>query len=258
MNVAVCVKQVPDTTVTKSIKPDTLRLEREVQAVPNPFDEYAVEEALRIAEARGGTVTAVCVGPAKAQESLRRVFAMGVEKGILVADDALAGSDTLGTARALASALRTEPFDLIICGQQSTDAMTGIVPGRVAELLGLPQLTYARKVTVGEGKVTIERQTDEGALVVEAPTPVLITVVKGLNEPRYPSLKGIMAAKKKEIKQYDLAALGLSAADVGRAGARTEVLELAYAPARQAGTVVKAEGRGGQLIAEFLEKARLI
>ncbi|MCL5110452.1 MAG: electron transfer flavoprotein subunit beta/FixA family protein [Chloroflexi bacterium] len=258
MNIVVCVKQVPDTTVTKTIDPSRLRLEREVQAVPNPFDEYAVEEALRLVEKHGGSVVAICVGAPQAQDALRRVFAMGVERGILVSDPALAGSDTLGTARALAAALHGEPFDLVICGQQSTDATTGVVPARLAALLGLPQVTHARKVALEGQRLAVERQSDEGSLLVEVPLPALVSVVKGINEPRYPSLRGIMAAKKKEIKQLDLAALGLAGSEVGVAGARTRVVALASAPARQAGTVRKAEGKGGVLIADFLEKARLI
>ncbi|MDA8217655.1 MAG: electron transfer flavoprotein subunit beta/FixA family protein, partial [Dehalococcoidales bacterium] len=220
MNIAVCVKQVPDTTVVKRIDPSTMRLDRSVQAVPNPFDEYAVEEALRLVDRHGGSVTAVCVGPATAAESLRRVLAMGVERAILATDPALVGSDTLGTARALAAALRTQNFDLILCGVESTDARTGVVPARVAGLLGLPQLTFARKVEVADGKVTIERQSDDGGLIVEAALPALVSVVKGINEPRYPSLKGIMAAKKKEIKQMAVSELGLAPAEVGAAGAR--------------------------------------
>lgn len=258
MNIAVCVKQVPDTTVVKKIDPSTLRLDREVQCVPNPFDEYAVEEALRLIEKVGGSVTVVCVGPPKATDSVRRCLAMGADRGILVTDAALAGSDTLGTARALAGALKAEPFDLILCGVQSTDASTGLVPARLAEELGLPQLAFARKVMVEGGKVAIERQTDEGAVAVEAPLPALVTVVKGINEPRYPSLKGIMGAKKKEIVQLGLAQAGVNPAEVGAAGARVKVVSLAYAEEREVGEVVKAEGQGGALIARFLERVKVI
>ncbi|MHB1005516.1 MAG: electron transfer flavoprotein subunit beta/FixA family protein [Chloroflexota bacterium] len=258
MNIAVCVKQVPDTTVVKEIDADSLRLDRDVAAVANPFDEYAVEEALRLVEKHGGTVTAVCVGPPKAAEQLRRVLAMGVDRAILASDPALAGSDTLGTARALAAALRSEPFDLILCGPESTDARTGVVPSRLAELLGLAQLTYARKVEVAEGKVTIERTTDDGSVIVAAALPALVTVLKGINEPRYPTLKGIMGAKKKELKEMSLAPLGLEATQVGAAGARARVLSLAYPAARRVGQVVRAEGHGGEIIADFLEKAKVI
>lgn len=258
MNIAVCVKQVPDTTVVKRIDPTSLRLDRDVQVVPNPFDEYAVEEALRLVEKHGGTVTAVCVGPPKAVDSLRRILAMGAERALHVVDPALAGSDTLGTARALAAALKSEPFDLILCGQESTDARTGVVPSRTAELLGLAQLTYARKVEVEGGKVTVERQTDDGSVLAETALPALVTVLKGINEPRYPSLKGIMAAKKKEIKQLDLAALPLGSDQVGEAGARVKVLSLDFPEARKSGQVVKADGHGGTLIADYLEKAKVI
>ncbi len=258
MNIAVCFKQVPDTTVVKRIVPATLRLDRAVQAVPNPFDEYAVEEGLRLVEKHGGSVVAVCVGPASAMDSMRRVLSMGVERGILVSDPALAGSDTLGTARALAAALRSEPFDLILCGQESTDTRTGVLAARTAELLGLPQLTWARKVEVADGKVKIERQSDDGALLVEAGLPAVVSVVKGINEPRYPSLKGIMAAKRKEVKILDLAALGLSAGEVGEAGAKVKVLSLAYPEARQTGQVLRAEGQGGKLIADYLEKIKVL
>lgn len=258
MNIAVCVKQVPDTTVVKRIDPSSFRLDRDVQAVPNPFDEYAVEEALRLVEKHGGTVTAVCVGPPKAAESLRRVLAMGVDRALLATDPALAGSDTLGTARALAAALKSESFDLVLCGQESTDARTGVVPARVAELAGLPQLTYARKVEVEAGTIRVERQTDDGSVIVEAALPALVSVLKGISEPRYPTLKGIMAAKKKEIKELDLRALGLAAGQVGEAGAGVKVVSLAYPEARKSGQVVKAEGRGGAIIADFLERVKVI
>jgi electron transfer flavoprotein beta subunit len=176
----------------------------------------------------------------------------------LATDPAIGGSDTLGTARALAAALKSEAFDLVLCGQESTDARTGVVPARVAELVGLPQLTYARKVEVADGKVTVERQTDDGSVIVEAALPALVSVLKGINEPRYPALKGIMAAKRKEIKELNLGALGLSPDQVGEAGAGVKVLSLAYPEARQSGQVVKAEGRGGEIIADYLERAKVI
>lgn len=258
MKIAVCFKQVPDTTVVKRIDPATMRLDRAVQAVPNPFDEYAVEEALRLVEAQGGEVVAVCVGPASAMDSMRRVLSMGVDRGILVSDPALAGSDTLGTARALAAGLRSEQFDLVLFGQESTDTRTGVMAGRTAELLGLPQLTWARKLEVADGVARIERQSDEGGVNVEARLPVVVSVVKGINEPRYPSLKGIMAAKKKEVKELGLAATGLAADQVGEAGAKVKVLELAYPEARQTGQVVRAEGQGGKIIADYLAKIKVI
>lgn len=255
MKIAVCIKHVPDTTVDKVIDPSSLRLDRAVAAVPNPFDEYAVEEALRLVENLGGTVVGVCVGPEKAADSLRRVLAMGIERACLVTDTAIGGSDTLGTARVLAAVLKREQFDLILCGQESTDARTGVVPARLAEELGLPQITYARKIEVEGDRLRVERQTDEGAVLVEATLPALVTVVKGINEPRYPSLKGIMAAKKKEISRFDLASLGLSPELVGEAGARVKVLSLAFPEARQGGRIVKADGNGGRIIADYLEQA---
>ncbi len=254
MKIVVCIKQVPDTTVVKRLDPQTMRLDREVVAVPNPFDEYAVEAALQLVEQHGGSVVAVCLGPAKASESLRRVLAMGVERAILVTDPGLAGADTQVTAAALAAALKQEEFDLVLCGQESTDARTGVVPARLAEFLGLPQVTFVRQLAVEGGTVKAERLGDGAAFKVEAPLPCLVSVLKGINEPRYPALKGIMAAKKKEIREVPLASL----ANDLPLQPQVEMLSLQFPEARASGQVLEAGGRGGQLIADYLQTAKII
>jgi electron transfer flavoprotein beta subunit len=197
MRIVVCVKQVPDTWAEKRLDPVTRTLEREsVDGVMNELDEYAVEEALRIAEALGdgSTVTVLTMGPEKATETIRKALSMGVDDAIHLVDDGLRGSDAVSTSYAMAQALRTAPFDLVVLGSESTDARMSVIPAMLAEQLQLPQLTMASKVEVSGGNVTIHRQTDDGYAVVEAALPAVVSVVEKINEPRYPSFKGIMAA----------------------------------------------------------------
>src|SRR5690242_16172838 len=192
MNIVVCVKQVPDTWAEKRLSADDKTVDREgVDGVMNELDEYAVEEALRIKEAQGGEVTVLTMGPDRATETIRKALSMGADKGIHVTDDALHGSDAIQTAKALAKALGTVEWDLVIAGSESTDARMSVLPAMLSELLGVPQLTRARKVTIDGAKVTVERQTDVGYDVVEGATPAVISVVEKINEPRYPSFKGI-------------------------------------------------------------------
>ena len=183
---------------------------------------------------------------------------MGATAAIHLSDPALAGSDTLGTAKALAEAIRRERFDLILCGTESSDSYAGIVPGQLAQLLGIPPLTFAKEVSIEGRKVTIKRQSESGYDVVESELPALITVTTGINEPRYPTLKGIMGAKKKEIRKYTAAELGLGPNEVGETGARERVLTVGRPPARQAGKVIKDEGEAGKQVADFLASLKLI
>jgi electron transfer flavoprotein beta subunit len=261
MRIVVCVKQVPDTWAEKRLDPQTWTLEREsVDGVMNELDEYAVEEALRIAEglADGSTVTVLTMGPEKATETIRKALSMGVDDAIHLVDDGLRGSDAPGTSYAMAQALRTVPFDLVVLGSESTDARMSVIPAMLAEQLQVPQLTMASKVEVSGGNVTIHRQTEDGYAVVEAALPAVVSVVEKINEPRYPSFKGIMAAKKKPLTTLALSDLGVDASEVGQAAAPSQVVDFANKPPRQAGQVVKDEGDGGAKIAEFLAAQKLV
>ncbi|MBV9279235.1 MAG: electron transfer flavoprotein subunit beta/FixA family protein [Chloroflexi bacterium] len=261
MNIVVCMKQVPDTTARKELD-GSFRLNRaELDAVVNPFDEYAIEEALRLKEEQGGEVTIVTMGPPSAEDTMRKALAMGADRGVLVTDPALAGTDWFGTCAVLAAAIKRLSLDLVITGMESTDARTGLVPGGLAELLGLPLLTYASKVQIEDGTACINRQIPGGYQEVEARLPVLISVVKGANEPRYPSLKGIMAARRKEIQKLALADLGLSP-DVGAGAAneRAHVTAATPRPEKTPGQVVKPEtaAEAARVIADFLQSRKFI
>jgi electron transfer flavoprotein beta subunit len=259
MKIAVCVKQVPDTWAEKRLRPADSLLDREsAEGVINELDEYAVEEALRLQEAHGGEITIVSMGPERAVETIRKALSMGADSGIHIVDDALSGSDALATSAVLARVLQGRGFDLIIFGSESTDARMSVVPAMVAERLGLPQLTFAQKVEVDGATVRIERQTDYGYDSVEAATPVVISVVEKINEPRYPSFKGIMAAKKKPLDTVSVADTGLDAGSVGLGAAWTEVADFAARPPKAAGTIVNDEGSGGVKIAEFLVGSKLL
>jgi electron transfer flavoprotein beta subunit len=215
MKVVVCVEQVPDTETRVRIAANGSAIsEPDVQSwIVSPYDEFAIEEALRIKEARGGEVVLVTLGPERAQAVLRTGLAMGADSAIHVKDAALDATDTLGTARALAAAIRTlGPVDLVLCGQQGVGGDHSQIPGMLAELLDLPQVTVALKIEIGEGQATVEREIEGARETWTTPLPALISAQKGLNEPRYASLKGIMAAKKKPIQLLDAAALGLDAA----------------------------------------------
>ena len=259
MNIVVCVKQVPDTAVERTLKPGAGTLDRETpDGLINELDEYAIEEGLKIAEAHGGEVTILSMGPAKASESIRKALSMGADKAVHVSDEALAGSDALVTSLVLAQALKATGFDLVILGSESTDARTGVVPAMLAERLGVPQLTLAAKVDIDGGVVTVRRVTDDGYQVVTGPLPAVVSVVEKINEPRYPSFKGIMAAKKKPVQTLALADLGVDAGAAGLAGSWTSVADFAAKPPRAAGTVVKDEGDGGSTVAAFLAERKFI
>ncbi|HEX3898032.1 MAG TPA: electron transfer flavoprotein subunit beta/FixA family protein [Mycobacteriales bacterium] len=259
MNIVVCVKQVPDTYEEKKLRDADKTLDREgVEGVMNELDEYAVEEALRLKEAHGGEVTILTMGPEKAVETIRKALSMGADSAVHVVDTGLHGSDALATSYALAKALGTIEHDLVILGVESTDARMSVIPAMLAERTGAAQLSFARKVEVNGSTVKIERQTDTGYDVVEAQTPAIVSVVEKINEPRYPSFKGIMAAKKKPLTTLTLADAGIEAGNVGLAGSGTSVEEFAARPPKQAGTIVKDEGDGGTKLAEFLASQKII
>lgn len=262
MKIVVTVKLVPDTNADKRIDPATMRLVRTgVDTVLNPFDEYAIEAGLQLRDALadGSTVTIVSMAPESGKEIVRKALAMGADDAVMLSDPGLEGSDVWATAYALAHAIKRGGFDLVLTGTQSTDAGTGDLAGMLAEFLGVPGLTYAREVTVAGGRLRVKRETETGYQVLSAALPALASVTKSANEPRYPSLKGIMGAKKKTIATVALADLALTQA-VGSAGARTELLELSTPPARERGrTVTAADGAdGARAIVEFLRERSLV
>jgi electron transfer flavoprotein beta subunit len=259
MNIVVCVKQVPDTWAERTLRPEDSRLDRaSVDGVINELDEYAIEEGLRLAEAHGGEVTILTMGPDKASESIRKALSMGADKAVYVIDDGLAGSDALQTSAVLAAVLGRIGFDLVILGAESTDARMGVMAAMLAERLGVPQVSLASQVEVDGSAITIHRQRDYGYDKVEASLPAVISVVEKINEPRYPSFKGIMAAKKKPVETLTLAGTGVDAGQAGLESAATAVVSFVNRPPRQAGTVVKDEGDGGTKAAEFLAGQKFI
>jgi electron transfer flavoprotein beta subunit len=258
MHVVVCVKQIPDPNAPGKLDPQTKRLVRDgVDLVLDPGDEHGVEAALQVVEKSGGEVTVVSMGPPRALDAIRKALSMGANRGILITDPALANSDALSTARAIAAAVKGQNFDLIICGTESTDGYSGAMPAQLAELLGLPLLSFAKKLEVGDGKAVIDRQTDDGFDVVEAPLPAVVTVTGGINEARYPSLRGIMQAKTKEVKQVGVEELGLKG-QVGNDALTQEVVQVVPAEARKAGEVMEDNGEGAKRIADFLAQLKVI
>ncbi len=259
MNIVVCVKQVPDTWAERTLRAEDSRLDRaSVDGVINELDEYAIEEGLRLVEAHGGEVTILSMGPEKAGESIRKALSMGADKAVHLVDDQLAGSDALGTSLALATVLGRIGFDLVILGAEATDARMGVLAAMLAERLGVPQLSLASKVETDGTSISIHRQTEYGYDRVEGSVPAVVSVVEKINEPRYPSFKGIMAAKKKPVETLSLADIGVDPSQVGLAAAATEVVSFAKRPPRQAGTVVTDEGDGGVKAADFLAAQKFI
>jgi electron transfer flavoprotein beta subunit len=254
VQVVVFVKFVPEPQGTPTLGPDHLLVREGADGALDPGDEYGLELALRLTEEHGGEVTAVSMGPEDATAAVRRALAMGAAGAILVTDPALRGADALGTARVLAAAAGRQPFDLAIAGVESTDGYTGTVPVTVAELLRIPSVTAVRSLDVSEDGIRIERQTETGTETVAAPLPSLVTVTAGANEPRYPSLKGIMAAKSKPFESLSLSDLGLDPAVVAP---EQRVVEVTEVPAKSAGEIVAAED-GVARIADLLSQAKVI
>lgn len=260
MNIVVCVKRVPDTAAEKTLDPGDFTLDREnVEAIVNPVDEYGVEEALKLKELHGGQVTVLTMGPAGAEkDAVRKALAMGADKGVMVTDDALHGSDAMATAYTLALAIAQQEFDLVIMGSEATDSRNSLVPQAVAQTLALPGLTYAKKVEVTDGTVRIEREVEGGYDVIEAPLPAIVSVVKGINEPRYATLKGIMGARSKPVETLSAEDVGVEASEVGVAGSKTEVISAQARPPKQQGEVVTDEGDGAAKLADFLQTNKFI
>ncbi|MGD1222389.1 electron transfer flavoprotein subunit beta [Streptomyces krungchingensis] len=260
VNIVVCVKYVPDATGDRHFA-DDLTLDRDdVDGLLSELDEYAVEQALRIAENYDGDaeVIALTVGPEDAKDALRKALSMGADKAVHVEDDDLHGTDVIGTSLVLAKAIEKAGFDLVVSGMASTDGTAGVVPALVAERLGVPQATLLSEVSVEGGTVKGRRDTDAATEQVEASLPALVSVTDRSGEARYPSFKGIMAAKKKPVESWDLSDLDIEAYQVGLDGAWTKVDLAAQRPARTVGTIVKDEGDGGKQLAEFLAGQKFV
>ncbi len=258
MKIAVCVKQVPDATSHKRLDPGTHRLDRSGEGVLNPTDVNAVEEALRLRDAHGGEVVVVSLGPEKAMESLRKALAMGADRAVLVSDDAAAGSDLLATSRALTKALEREEADLVLFGQQSSDADGAVLWAAVSDRLRRPMVSQVAELTVEASALTGKRQTEFGYDVISAPLPAVVAVSDAINEPRYPSLKGIMGAKSKPQETVSLADVGIEADLVGEAGSRTVVRSSAPPPPKSGQVKLEDDGNAAEKIVEYLAEKRLI
>jgi electron transfer flavoprotein beta subunit len=258
MNVIVCVKQIPDPAAPGALDPSTNTLKRDGKLILDESDSYGVEMALQLVDAAGGgEVSLVSMAPNDEVSGLRTALAMGAAKAVLVSDPSLAGSDALTTAKVLAAAVqRLGGADLVLAATESTDGYTGTVPEQVAEVLGLPSVTFAKKVTVNGSELHVERQTEEGYDEVTCPLPALVSVTAGVVEPRYPSFKGIMAAKSKPVDTVTAADLGVTS--VGWAGAGQEITNVAQAEARAAGEIVEDDGEAFLKVVGYLENLKVI
>ncbi len=259
MNVVVCVKQIPDPADPGALNPDHT-LKRDGKLILDESDSYGVEMALQLVDkAGGGEVTLVSMAPNNEVSGLRTALAMGAAKAILVSDEALAGAGALDTAKVLAAAIKkVEGADLVLAATESSDGYTGTVPEQVAAVLDLPSITFAKSVEIADGTVKVQRQTEAGYDECEAPLPALVTVTAGVVEPRYPSFKGIMAAKSKPVDEVSVADLGLDAAMVGWAGAGQEIVDVSPAPEREAGEVIEDDGDAYQKIVEYLDGLKVL
>ncbi len=265
MNIVVCVKHVPDAQSERTFEPDHTTDRDAVDGLLSELDEYAVEAALQLIEAGEGQVVVLTMGPAQAADAVKKALQMGADQGVHVCDDAIAGSDAVASSLVLAAAIRRigqeAPVDLVLTGLASTDGSMSVVPAMLAERLGLPQVTFASELTVeggqGAGTVRIRRDGDLASQTIEAALPAVVSVTDQINEPRYPSFKGIMSAKKKPVQTWTLADLGVDPADVGLAAAWTTVVSVEQRPARQAGQVVTDSGEGGTALAQFLASRSL-
>ena len=254
MNIVVSVKHIPDPNLPMEMSGDRVKREG-VQGVLDPGDEFGVEAGLQIKEAQGGEVALVSMGPAPALDAIRRGLSMGADRGVLITDDALAGADALVTARVLATAIGRSEFDLVICGVESTDGYTGAMPAMLAEFLDVPMVTFVKKFEQTDGSLKVDRQTADGYHVVECSLPALVTVTAGVNEPRYASFKGIMAAKKKPVEQLSLGDLGLPA-DATRIG--QSIAQMTAAEERKAGEMIQDDGTAATRIVDFLTEAKVL
>lgn len=259
LRIVVCVKYVPDATGDRHFSEDLTTDRDAVDGLLSELDEYAVEQALQIADAADDAeITVLTVGPEDAKDALRKALSMGADKAVHVEDDDLHGTDVMGTSLVLAKAIEKTGYDLVVCGMASTDGVMGVLPALLAERLGVPQATLLSEVSVQDGKVTGRRDGDAATEQLEAALPAVVSVTDQSGEARYPSFKGIMAAKKKPVESLDLDDLDLEAEQVGLEGAWTKVEDAAARPPRSAGTVVKDEGEGGKQLAEFLAGQKFI
>jgi electron transfer flavoprotein beta subunit len=256
MNVVVCVKQVPDPNSPGALDPSSHNLKRDGELVLDPGDEFGVEAGLQLAEKHGGEVTVVSMGPERGVDAVRKALAMGAAKGVLISDESLAGSDALSTAKVLAAAISKQAFDVVITATESTDGYSGVVPQMLAGLLDIPAVTFAKSVTYEGDTLRVERQTETGIEVVEAKLPVVISVTAGVNEPRYPSLKGIMGAKQKPLDRPTPADLGVEG--VGGASAGQKITAVEAAAQRAAGEIVQDDGTAAKRIVDFLAEKKVI
>jgi electron transfer flavoprotein beta subunit len=258
MNIAVCVKQIPDPADPGALNADHT-LKRDGKLILDESDSYGVEMALQLVDkAGGGEVTLISMAPNNEVSGLRTALAMGAAKAVLVSDDALKGAGALDTAKVLAAAIKRTEFDLVLAATESSDGYTGTVPEQIAEVLGLPSVTFAKHIEVADGSVKVQRQTEAGYDEVECPLPCVVSVTAGVVEPRYPSFKGIMAAKSKPVDEAKVADLGLDPGVVGWAGAGQEIVSVDKAEERQAGTIIEDEGEAHLEIIKFLEGLKVI
>jgi electron transfer flavoprotein beta subunit len=257
MNIVVCVKQIPDPAAPQSLDASN-NLNRSGKLILDEADTYGVEMALQLVDkAGGGDVTVVSMGSANDVAGLRNALAMGAAKAVIVSDDSLRGSDALSTAKVLAKAIGRQSYDLVLAATESSDGYTGTMPVQLAELLGLPSITFAKAVTIDGSTVKVSRQTEEGYDEVTAPLPALVTVTAGVVEPRYASFKGIMAAKSKPLETYSVSDLGLEG-QVGAEGARETITSVEVAESRQAGEKYVDEGDGAEKVVAFLESIKVL
>jgi electron transfer flavoprotein beta subunit len=259
MKIAVCAKDVPEAAAARRIDPQTKRLDRSGEGALNPFDVNAVEEALKVREATGeGEVAIISLGPERALEAMRRALAMGADRVVLVADDGAAGSDLVATSRVLVAALERESPDLVLFGQQANDADGAVLWAAVADRLQRPLISQVAELTLEDGKVRGKRQTEYGYDVIEAPLPAVVAVSDAINEPRYPSLKGIMGAKKKPQETLSLADLGVPGEEAGEAGSRTTVEALNDPPARGDTVKIEDDGSAAEKVVAFLQEKKAL
>ena len=259
MNIVVCVKYVPDAQSDRSFKDDNTTDREGVDGLLSELDEYAVEEALKLTEAGGGEITVLTVGPDGAADAVKKALQMGADKGVHVCDDAIHGSDSLATSLVIAEAIKKiGQTDLVLTGLASTDGTMAVVPAMVAERLSLPMVTQLSALTVDGSSLTGRRDSDVASDTVEASLPALVSVTDQINEPRYPSFKGIMAAKKKPVETWSLADLGVDPSQVGLEAAWTQVASVAKRPPREQGEIVTDEGDGGSKLAAFLSAQKFV
>ena len=258
MKIAVCVKHVPEGTTHARIDPQTKRLDRSGEGAINSFDTHAVEEALKIKEAQGGEVVVVTMGPQSAQDSVRKALAMGADSALLITDEAASGSDLVATTAVLAAALEPEDADLILFGQQASDSDGAVLWAAVADRLRRPVISQVAELTVADGKVTGKRQTEFGYDTIEASLPAVVAVSDAINEPRYPSLKGIMGARSKPQRSVSLSELGVEAGTVGEAGSKTVVQALNDPPPRGDTVKIEDDGSAAETIVEFLAEKKVL